>query len=832
MAPGKTQIGVTQPRRVAATSLATRVATELGCPTISPLNGTDSKEKGKGKGKGAGNLVGYSIRFDDRSGYETKIKFMTDGWLLREMVAGGGNNQKDNQDLKVGNDESIGKGNVESSSAGTSREVSSSKNSNLIPQYSILIIDEAHERTIRTDLVLGLAKKIQRERKAKRKEWILKGREKGKEVHELKIVVMSATLDAETFADYFSESKSSKGNTKKSNKQKEEEILDDDDELEMEESKPKKKMKKDSNSSSSSNSQDSSVPILYVKGRQYSVTLNHTTKPVEDFPLAALKTILQIHTSKPPGDILVFMTGQEDIENLVSNLKLYEKDLETYFNKIQKEGGQDQDQETLSSMLILPLYASLGSNASNLIFSPTPPDTRKIVIATNIAETSITIPGIKYVIDSGFCKEKHFDSNSGIESLNLTPISQSNAIQRSGRAGRESEGECFRLYTLKDFNRLNQSVVPEILKSNLESEVLDLYSLGLDPLNFDWIDHPGMDSLSNTLVSLAQLGAISRSKEDGEVEITNLGKQMSSLPISPTSARTLLESIKFGPKVSRMTRDLVSILSSDKATLFSEPNFNDDFKMEEFFKIKMNFSCRSGDHGTFLNVFYSYLRFVKEKERESDEKLRLSLEKDKDGDENDNVKFVNSFMKRTIKELKAECLDWCKRHHVNERTLKEIIDIRKQLIEICETNGIVCDDQPSFKKQQKSLVNSHNNFKDKGKEPDSESEEDESEDEDEDGKESSSKGLSVTKGSGSGSASASFKNQDDLGREETYEEVRKCLLVGRRNRIGMKTSDGAYKVVHGKEVSFQKDLWYSCLGVLLLPFCGRRKGRKESQFGL
>lgn len=722
---------------------------------------------------------------------------MTDGWLLREMVAGGGHGPKSLETKESGDEEGRGKG------KGKQKEIVTT--ASLIPQYSILIIDEAHERTIRTDLILGLAKKIQKIRKQRRREWILKGRRNGEEVFELKILVMSATINAESFAEFFSKAgklipKSIK-NKVREEEEEEEELKELGLDFEPERSNKKKRKLEGSNSVS-----ELAAPILYVKGRQHAVTLYHTEEPVDDFPLAALKTILQIHTSKPEGDILVFMTGQEDIDNLCGSLRSYGRDLEGYGEELEKRkargaklqvSGNGEDQEEgekstsrLQEMLILPLYASLGLAASAKIFNPSPPNTRKIVIATNIAETSITIPGIKYVIDSGFSKEKTYDTVSSISSLTLTPISKSNALQRSGRAGRDSEGQCYRLYTSRDYKRLDESVKPEILRNNLEETLLDLFSMGINPETFDWLDRPSKDSLDNTLISLAQLEAIKPAEVGGGLIITDLGKKMSNLPLPPISSRTLLESVKFGTKVTRQVRDLVAILSSDRPNLFLEPNFDDEKRREEFEKVKIGFKNRDSDHGTVLNVFYEYLKVVEE--------INEGSSKISKGENNLDGISSNGKSKKSPKIIKEEIDFWCKNHFLNQRSLKEVMEIRKQLILICQNNGIECDDQVNLKGSEKGKKSSDDSSSEDTSKDSSDSN-DEDDEEEEVNKESSTKNLIVSKG-GSSVLASKGKNRND-GNAEDYEELRKCLLVGRKNRIGMRQTDGSYKIVHGKEVS-------------------------------
>ncbi|KAG4302822.1 hypothetical protein PCK1_000982, partial [Pneumocystis canis] len=303
------KIGCTQPRRVAAMSVAKRVADEVGCRL--------------------GQEVGYTIRFEDCTSPETKIKYMTDGMLQRECLI--------DPDLN---------------------------------SYSVIILDEAHERTIATDVLFGLLKKSLKRRP------------------DLKLIVTSATLDAEKFSSYFY-----------------------------------------------------NCPIFTIPGRTYPVEILYTREPEKDYLDAALIekdyldaaliTVMQIHLSEPPGDILLFLTGQEEIDT----------SCEILFKRIKTLGS------SVPELIILPVYSALPSEIQSRIFEPAPPGSRKVVIATNIAETSITIDGIYYVVDPGFVKLNSYDSKLGMDNLIITPISQAQARQRAGRAGRTGPGKCYRLYT-------------------------------------------------------------------------------------------------------------------------------------------------------------------------------------------------------------------------------------------------------------------------------------------------------------------------------------------------------------------------------------------------
>jgi HrpA-like RNA helicase len=343
----KEGIVITQPRRVAAISLSKRVSDEMG--------------------RKLGTTVGYSIRFEDCTSPETKIKFVTDGMLLRELLS-----------------------------------------DSMLSKYGVIILDEAHERTLRTDVLFGAVKDILRKR------------------NDLKVIVMSATLNAKSFSEYFD-----------------------------------------------------NAPIINIPGRQFPVTVYFTAKKQADYLDAALVSVFQIHNTRPQGDVLVFLTGQEEIENLEKLINEKAKGLP----------------ETSMKILVCPIFASLPTSQQTKVFEPTPSDTRKIVLSTNIAETSITISGIRYVVDTGMVKVRGFNPKTGIETLTVSPVSKASANQRSGRAGREAEGFCFRLYTEELFNQLAEETEPEITRCNLASVLLLLKASGIDDVvGFDFMEKPSRNS--------------------------------------------------------------------------------------------------------------------------------------------------------------------------------------------------------------------------------------------------------------------------------------------------------------------------------------------------
>jgi pre-mRNA-splicing factor ATP-dependent RNA helicase DHX16 len=442
------KIGCTQPRRVAAMSVAARVAQE--------------------KNVKLGHEVGYSIRFEDCTSDRTVIKYMTDGMLLREFL-----NEPD------------------------------------LASYSVMMIDEAHERTLDTDILFGLVKDIARFRP------------------DLKLLISSATLDAKKFSDFFDE-----------------------------------------------------APIFVIPGRRYPVDIYYTKAPEADYLDAAVVTVLQIHITQPRGDVLVFLTGQEEIETAEEVLQQRIKGLGT----------------RVGELIILPIYSTLPSDMQARIFEPTPPGARKVILATNIAETSLTIDGIIYVIDPGFCKQNTYSPRTGMEALIVTPISKASAQQRAGRAGRVAPGKCFRLYTAHAYQyELEENTVPEIQRTNLAKVVLLLKSLGIsDLIHFDFMDPPPAETLIRALEMLYALGAL-----NDKGELTKLGRRMAELPLDPMLAKTLIASEKF--RCSNQILTICAMLSVNNAIFYRPKD-----KQVHADTAHKNFWRPGGDHLTLLNVFQQW----------------------------------------------------------------------------------------------------------------------------------------------------------------------------------------------------------------------------------
>ncbi|GBF98616.1 pre-mRNA-splicing factor ATP-dependent RNA helicase-like [Raphidocelis subcapitata] len=392
-------IGVTQPRRVAAVTVARRVAEERGAQV--------------------GGEVGYAVRFEDRSCPSTRIKYLTDGTLMRECLE-----------------------------------------DPMLSKYQVVILDEAHERSLNTDILFGLLKNLA-----------------GVREKPLKLVVTSATLDGDKFSSYFND-----------------------------------------------------CPVFNVPGRCFPVDIVHSREDhAHDYVSAAVDTVLQIHTGQPAGDILVFLTGQAEIEKAVASINAAVCSLPA---------------GSASDLLVLPLYASLPPELQLRVFRGGPEGARRCIVATNVAETSITVEGVVYVVDSGVVKQKHYHPASGMESLDVVPISRVQATQRAGRAGRTRPGKCFRLYTRTYFeHQMPDASLPEIQRCSLAGAVLHLKALKLplDVLAFDFLDPPAKGGLEEALSRLYVLDAI-----DADGDITPPGRAMAAMPLEPALARALLAAHKLG----------------------------------------------------------------------------------------------------------------------------------------------------------------------------------------------------------------------------------------------------------------------------------------------
>lgn len=452
-------IACTQPRRVAAMSVAKRVAEEMDV--------TLGKE------------VGYTIRFEDATTKgATILKYMTDGMLLREAM-----------------------------------------NDPTLSRYSCVILDEAHERTLATDILMGILKEVTAKRA------------------ELKLIVMSATLEAQKFQSYFH-----------------------------------------------------NAPLLRVPGRTFPVETFYTAEPEPDYLESAIRTVMMIHQAEDEGDILVFLTGEDEIEDACRQIRAQADELSA------------TTPELCGPLKVVPLYSSLPPAQQQRIFDDAPPPSyeggppgRKVVISTNIAETSLTIDGIVYVVDPGFSKQKVYNPRIRVESLLVSPISKASAQQRAGRAGRTRPGKCFRLYTEKDFmSELIEQTYPEILRSNLANTVLELKKLGIHNLvTFDYMDPPAPETVIRALELLNFLGAF-----DDDGNLTPLGNMMAEFPLDPQLAKMLIVSSEF-----RCSNEILSIAAMlSVPSVFLRPNN----ARSQADAAHAEFAHPDGDHLTLLNVYHAY----------------------------------------------------------------------------------------------------------------------------------------------------------------------------------------------------------------------------------
>ncbi|CRL01348.1 CLUMA_CG014363, isoform A [Clunio marinus] len=490
----KGMVGITQPRRVAAITLSKRVSQE--------------------KMRQLGDVVGYAVRFENCTSENTKIKYMTEGILLREAL-----------------------------------------NDRFLKKYQYIILDEAHERTVNTDVLFGIVKSIQKERSMFR-------------MQELKIIIMSATMDVDHFSKYFN-----------------------------------------------------NCTVLYMPGRMHQVQVMHSKHRQDDYMFATLVTLFEIHRTAPlHHDVLVFLTGKDEIESMTSQIR--------NITRSHDLAGQPP-------LRAWPLHSALPAQRQLEAFQRSGENYRRVVVATNIAETSITLPGIKYVIDTGVVKTRKFDPITGLDSLKVTKISQAQAWQRTGRAGRESDGICYRTYTANEYDLFEKMTKPEILRCNLSSTILQLLALGINIETFDFMDKPPRDSIEVAFKQLKQLGAI---KSVQNPQLTETGHRMSKFPIDPIYSKIIISSPKF--ECVNDILDLVAILSTEN--VYCEPNQNN---RDQATAQHSKFQTRYGDHLTLLNIFTEYKKHNKSKQ-------------------------------------------WCTEHFLNQKSLQYAFEVRQQLAEICDNVNV------------------------------------------------------------------------------------------------------------------------------------------------
>ncbi|KAL1491386.1 hypothetical protein ABEB36_011990 [Hypothenemus hampei] len=456
------QIAVCQPRRTAAITLAQRVADETGTLV-------------------QGETVGYAVRFDACK-VQPKIKYMTEGILLREMMT-----------------------------------------DPLLRCYSVIMIDEVHERTLYTDILMGLMKKVLQKRP------------------KLRLIVASATLHASGMQEFF-------------------------------------------NNNPTGEEKFNTATIIAVEGRQFPVEIYYAAEPVPCYLQTSVKTAMEIYKKQPPGDILIFLTGQEEVDRAVQILNEHANQVNTSKSK--------------QSIMVLPMYGSLPYNQQLKVFKPAPEGHIKIIVATNIAETSVTIPGIVYIIDCGFVKIKWYNTETCTDCLTVVPVSKSSADQRAGRAGRIKPGKVFRLYTEEWAEQLAHSTPPEMVRSNLTYVVLQLKAMGVDNiLKFKFPNVPPMENLKGALEILYALDAI-----DIRCELTRpLGFYMAEFALDPLYSKVLLTSKDFD-----CTKEISIIIAMLQVeTIFAKPTTGNGVIKARI--QKRLFEVKEGDLITYLNIFNGFI---------------------------------------------------------------------------------------------------------------------------------------------------------------------------------------------------------------------------------
>ena len=494
-------IGHTQPRRLAARSVANRIAEELQVPM--------------------GGVVGYKVRFNDQVSDTTLVKLMTDGILLAEI-----------------------------------------QNDRMLSQYDTIIIDEAHERSLNIDFILGYLRELLPKRP------------------DLKVIITSATIDPERFSRHFN-----------------------------------------------------NAPIIEVSGRTYPVEVRYRplvseedNDPDRDQLQAIFDAVDELY-HEGRGDILIFMNGEREIRDTADAL----------------------EKRQLPHTEVLPLYARLSAAEQNRVFQPAVG--RRIVLATNVAETSLTVPGIKYVIDPGTARISRYSYRTKVQRLPIEPISQASANQRKGRCGRVSDGICIRLYSEQDFMSRPEFTDPEILRTNLASVILQMTSLGLgDIAAFPFVEAPDKRNIQDGVRLLEELGALNPEQNDPKKRLTAMGRKLAQLPVDPRLARMVLEAPKHG-----CVREVMIITA---ALSIQDPRER-----------------------------------PLEKQQASDEKHRRFQDKD-----SDFMTFVNlwNYLREQQKELSSNAFRrQCKSDFLNYLRIREWQDIYTQLRQVVREQGMAINDEPA-----------------------------------------------------------------------------------------------------------------------------------------
>uniref|UniRef100_A0A914HFW4 RNA helicase n=1 Tax=Globodera rostochiensis TaxID=31243 RepID=A0A914HFW4_GLORO len=505
---------VTQPRRVAAKMLGMRVAQELG--------------------SSVGDLVGYKFRFENETSERCRLVYMTEGILLRQML-----------------------------------------HNCRLNSYSAIIVDEVHERSVNTDVLLYILRQAQRDRAARAEP-------------PLRILLMSATLDARPLSEYFD-----------------------------------------------------GATVYYVKGRMHSVKIFNSPELKlndNDYLFNAVSAVLELHDTEPiEHGFLVFLTGQEEIDTALNILRKLK---------------QSKSDAAMEEIYAIPLYAAVPTAVTQRAFEPPPRGHRKVLFATNIAETSVTIPGIDVVIDSGKVKRRSFVACNRVDVLRVENISKAQAIQRAGRAGREGPGKCYRLYSLEDYNRLADEQEPELQRCRLTTVLLELVELGVEKVSslVHLLSPPDINQLRAAVEELLALRAVTLSTT-GHLKITEEGSQLLTFPVEPAHAKILLAASELGCLEEACT--VVSFMSADPVFQFSG---HDLFCLNEKQKfgqedntglsggLNMKFRTNEGDHARMVQIYRAFT---------------------------------------SVKRIQEKMKEFCESNNLNQRRMEQVWSIRKQLHEEC-----------------------------------------------------------------------------------------------------------------------------------------------------
>lgn len=614
--PNPGLIGVTQPRRVAAVSMANRVSQELGQYS---------------------DQVSYQIRFESTVSKKTAIKFMTDGILLREIA--------DDFALR---------------------------------KYSVIIIDEAHERSVNTDILIGMVSRIVDLRKSLMAE--------DPSVTPLKIVIMSATLRISDFTQ------------------------------------------------NAALFREGPPPLVQAEGRQYPVTVHFARRTHRDYVEEAFRKVSRGHRKLPPGGMLVFLTGQAEIRQLSKRLKqafkptqradttqakvqitandapLEAEDLELGGTEMDNAGDDDESdveitgldeaededegfdlgEEAMDSSTrvhVLPLYSQLPTKEQMKVFEAPPEDSRLIILATNVAETSLTIPGIKYVFDCGRSKEKQYDLFTGVQSFQIGWISKASANQRAGRAGRTGPGHCYRMYSSAVFeNDFDEYTDPEILRTPIEGVVLQMKSMGLhNVINFPFPTPPSRQGLAKAEKLLMNLGALSAAGQ-----VTQIGRRLSTYPLSPRFGKMLY----IGHQHGCMPYVIALVAALAVGDLFVAENQVNPIDVQPPKKKNSSDSDSDSDSDEDDRKVYTNADRLEDTEREQKAKdyARVHRLLSKHDDTSDALKYLSAICAYAYA---SDGEAFSEQMFLRAKAFKEATQLRRQLTDIVRSNnpGLIGDYQ-------------------------------------------------------------------------------------------------------------------------------------------